>query len=399
MTSSFERMLHPHGGRRMAAVVCLICLLPLVLGGCRPRSAAVAAGPPTVLVTEVQEQHDMPVTRSWVSTLIGSTTSKIRARVQGYIQKQVYKDGSVVKVNDLLFEIDPRPFVAALEQAKAQLANAQAHQIETGLTETRMVTLYKESAVSEADRDKAVQDNAAAKATVQAMQANVQNAELNLSYTHVTAAISGIISIAAVNVGDLVSPSSGDLATLATVNPIKAEFYVSEQEYMKNSASINAVADGRTDIVTATELILGDGTMFPHKGYVSAVNLDVSEQTGTVKVDALFPNPGNTLRPGFFGMVRIMTRGAALYVPQRAVMEVQGRFLVAVVKPDNTVTIRSVTVGERVGSNWIIMRGLARGERIIVEGTQKAREGAHVNPQPFVPAPVSNSAPATARTK
>ena len=397
MTRSLD-LVRPQGLRRRAAMACLMCALPFVLGGCRPPGATVAAGPPTVLVTEVKEQLDLPVTRSWVSTLIGSTTSKIRARVQGYIQKQVYKDGSVVKVNDLLFEIDPRPFVAALEQAKAQLANAQAQQIETGLTEVRMVTLYKQSAVSEAERDKAVQDNAAAKATVQAMQANVQNAELNLSYTHVTAAISGIVSIAAVNVGDLVSPSSGDLATLATVDPIKAVFYVSEQEYMRNSASINAVADGRTDIVTATELILGDGALYPHKGYVSAVNLDVSEQTGTVKVDALFPNPGNTLRPGFFGMVRIMTRGAALHVPQRAVMEVQGKFLVAVVKPDNTVTIRSVAVGERVGSNWVITRGLARGECIIVEGTQKAREGAHVNPQPYVPAPVSNSAPATAAT-
>ncbi len=399
MTSSPNLSLPPRGRRRGAAILCLVCSLPLVLGGCRPPGAAVAAGPPTVLVTEVKEQLDMPVTRSWVSTLIGSTTSKIKARVQGYIQKQVYKDGTVVKTDDLLFEIDPRPFVAALEQAKAQLANAQAQQIETSLTESRMVTLYKQSAVSEAERDKAVQDNAAAKATVQAMQANVQNAELNLSYTHVTAAISGIISIAAVNVGDLVSPSSGDLATLATVDPIKAVFYVSEQEYLKNSASINALADGQTDIVTVvTELILGDGSMFPHKGYVSAINLDVSEQTGTVKVDALFPNPGNTLRPGFFGMVRIMTCSTALYVPQRAVMEVQGKFLVAVVGPDNKVTIRSVAVGERVGADWIITRGLARGERIIVEGLQKVREGATVDPQPYVPAPVSNPAPTTAAT-
>ncbi|NLF38799.1 efflux RND transporter periplasmic adaptor subunit [bacterium] len=364
------------------------CVALTFLCGCEARRDASSrqAGPPEVLVAEAAVHTNLPLEHTWVGTLAGSTESKIKARVQGYVQKQVYSDGTVVKAGDVLFEIDPRPFAAALAQAKAEEASAEAKQVQTGLTEQRMVQLYKDNAVSEAERDKAVQDNAAAKAQVEAARAAVQDAEVNLAYTRVTAPITGIAGIALVHVGDLVSPASGDLTTMATVDPIKAVFYISEHEYLLSSETINAIAEGRdVPLPVEVDLVLADGAVFPHPGTLTAVDLQVSQQTGTVRIEALFPNPNNILRPGFYALTRIRTRVEALLVPQRAVMQMQGKTLVAVVTPSNTVTMRPVTAGDRYGAGWAILDGLKPGERVVVEGLQKVREGAPVVPMPYVP--------------
>jgi RND family efflux transporter MFP subunit len=366
----------------MAAVI----LVALLVGGCKPREHAPLseAGPPDVLVTEVRVRDDIPFAREWVGTLSGSTQSDVRARVQGYIDKQVYREGSLVKAGDVMFVLDARPFVAALEKAKAALLNAQAQQLETSVTAARKVQLYKENAISEQERDTAVQQDAAAKATVEAAQAQVQEAQLNLDYTKVLSPIDGIASIADANVGDLVGPSTAKLATVATVDPITADFYVSEQDYLKAAPKLGDAFKGKVDSQPLDlRLTLADGTRYPHPGTLKAVNLQVDERTGTVEFEASYPNPGNVLRPGAYALVRLTTRTSNIVVPQRAVMYVQGRHLVVVVSADNKASIRAVTVGEESGEDWEILDGLTNGERVVVEGLQKVGDGVTVNAKPL----------------
>jgi membrane fusion protein, multidrug efflux system len=343
-------------------------------------------GPPPVAVMEVSERN-VPIAREWVCTLDGSTNVSIQARVQGYIQKQNYANGSLVKAGELLFEIDPRPFEAAVAQARATLAKAQAQQIETGLTEKRYVTLASTGAVSEADRDQAVQANAAAKANVLAAEAALQQSDLNLTYTRILAPVEGIAGIAVPGIGDLVGPASGNLTSLSTVDPIKAIFQISEQEYLAVARETSASADAsvKPRDLFQIELVLADGTVHPHKGKVSVLNRQVDTRTGTIQAEALFPNPANMLRPGFFGRVRVVvrTRPNAILVPQRAVSELQGGYQVAVVGSDSKVTIRPVTVGPQIGKEWLISEGLRAGEHIVVEGLQQLRDGVVVKPRPF----------------
>ena len=372
------------------------------------------ARPPDVQVVQV-EQKDVPLSKEWVGTLDGLVNAQIRPQVTGYLLRQNYKDGSFVKKGELMFEIDPRTFQAALDQAKGQLANAEqqlaqaeANQVKAQLDVNRYVPLAKEQAVTQQDLDNAVQANRAAQAQVRAAKgqidaakAQVDAAQLNLSFTKVVSLIDGIAGIAQAQIGDLVGPTSL-LTTVSTVDPIKVYFPVSERgylDYMKENP--DAAKRAAQEKQLGLQLILADGSLYPHKGTFSFADREVDVKTGTLRLQGLFPNPGNILRPGQFARVRAITttRKGALLVPQRAVTELQGSYQVAVIGNDNKVSIRPVKVGERVGTEWIIEEGLKPGEKVVAEGTQRVKAGVTVDPKPFKampeakPEPTANSEP------
>jgi len=354
--------------------------------------------PPDVEVVQV-EQKDVPVWNEWIGTLDGLVNAQIKPQVTGYLLRQAYTDGAFVKKGQLLFEIDLRTFQAALDQAKGQLANAEgqlatarANQVKAQNDVNRYTPLAKEQAVSQQDLDNAVQANEAAKAQVQAAtaaveaaKAKVASAQLDLGFTKVVSLIDGIAGIAQAQIGDLVSQSTL-LTTVSTVDPVKVYFPVSEREYLEYVREHpDAAKRGGQESLSAFELILADGSVYPHKGTFSFADRQVDVKTGTLRLQAVFPNPGNVLRPGQYGRIRAIIRTAkgALLVPQRAVTEQQGSYQVAVVRSGNTVEIRPVKVGERVGSQWIIETGLRPGDRVVAEGTQKVRPGAIVTPKPL----------------
>ncbi len=353
------------------------------------RCAAFASG---VLVTEVV-QKDVPVTREWVGTLDGSANAQIRARVQGYLTKKDYKEGSVVKTGAVLFEIDPRPFEAALAQAKAQLGQAVAQRDKFESEFQKQKQLFAQKVTSQRDFDIALQNSLANAANAEAAKANADQAEINLAFTKITAPIDGLAGIAKPGIGDLVGPGTDDLTTISTLDPIKAVFPISEQEYLRAAEQLNA-KNSEAIAALVAQLILADGSVWPEKGKFSAVGRQVDQRTGTVLVETLFPNPGNILRPGQFARVRVVTRTqkGALLVPQRAVAELQGSYQVAVVGADDKAEIRPVKVGERFGQMWLIEQGLKPGDRVVVEGIQKVREGMPVDAKPWAaPTPVAEA--------
>jgi RND family efflux transporter MFP subunit len=379
----------------------LLLVLGLIVGAVRPKSVAGAkpGATPDVEVVAV-EQKDVPVVHEWIGTLDGLTDADVRAQVSGYLLKQAYQEGAFVRKGQLLFEIDPRPFQAALDQAqgqlaqaKATLANAEAVQGRTELDVNRYTPLAKEQAASQQDLDNAVQNNLAAKATVATAKAQIQSAEaavetakINLDFTRLVAPIDGIAGQAQLQVGALVNPSSGPVTSVSTVNPIKVFFTVSESQYLDwrrrfPTESSRLEADKNLRL----ELILANGTTYPQPGTFYFADRQVNEGTGAIRIAGLFPNPENILRPGGYGKVRAAVRiqQGALLVPQRAVSELQGVYQVAVVGSDNKVSIRTVTVGEQIGSQWIIDNGLKGDERVVAEGVQKVRPGMQVNPKPF----------------
>jgi membrane fusion protein (multidrug efflux system) len=321
-----------------------------------------------------------------VGTTDGLVNATIQARVSGYLIKRTFDEGAFVRKGDLLFEIDPRPFQATLAEAKGQLSQARARLVKTELDVKRDTPLAKAKAISQKDLDDSIQMHAAAKGGVAAAQASVEQAELNLRFTRIEAPIDGITGIAKAQIGDLVGPTTGPLTSISTVDPIRVYFPISEQEYLKAAEKVQAAykhRDKRRD--HQLELILSDGSLYPQKGDFLLADRQVDVKTGTIRVAAVFPNPGNILRPGLFARIRAMTKSkpGALLVPQRAVAELQGRYQVAVVKDDNTVEIRPVKVGERIGNRWVIDDGLQAGERIIVEGLSKVKAGMAVNPKTF----------------
>ena len=416
------------GKSRMARVAygevlasALFALALILLSGCGKGQGQQAAPVPTVEVVEIVSQ-DIPVYSEWIASLDGSINATIRAQVQGYLIKQLYREGDFVRKGQTLFEIDPRPFQAAMDQAKADLEQARASwsKSKAALEQTkadvarmealhantkanlkRVKPLVEQDLMSQKDLDDSVgaeQSTAAsvnaarasvnaAEASIVAVQASVSGAQaamekarLNLSFTRITSPIDGVAGIAKAQIGNLVGPGSvEELTTVSAVNPIKVYIPMSEQEYMRDAQN----GHGRTQQVL--DLILADGSVYPHKGAFTFADRQVDVGTGTIKLAALFPNPGNILRPGQFSRVRAQTKikQGALLVPQRAVMELQGSYQVAVVGPDNKVDIRSVKVAERVGNLWVIDTGLKPGERVVVEGVQKVRAGATVNPKPF----------------
>jgi membrane fusion protein (multidrug efflux system) len=348
------------------------------------------------------EQRDVPIYGEYIGTLDGFTNADVRAQVTGYLLTQAYQEGAFVRKGELLFQIDPRPFQAALDQAQGQLAqakailaNAEAVQKRTELDVNRYTPLAREQAASQQDLDNAVQNNLAAKATVATAQAQIQSAEaavetakINLDFTRLCAPIDGIAGQAQLQVGALVNPSSGAVTSVSTLDPIKVFFTVSEPQYLDwrkrfPTESSRLAADKSLRL----QLILADGSVYAHEGSFYFADRQVNESTGAIRIAGLFANPGNILRPGGYGKVRavIRTQEGALLVPQRAVSELQGGYQVAVVDNEDKVNIRTVTVGDRTGSEWVIGDGLKPGERIVAEGVQKVRQGAHVTPKPFVP--------------
>ncbi len=357
-----------------------------MVAGCN-RDAGAPAAPPTPPDVEfvVAALSDVAITNEWIGTTEGFVNAEIKSRVSGYLQSQNYTDGALVKAGDLLFQIDPRPFEATLAEAKAQLAKAVADKQKSQVDVDRLTPLVAQKAVAQQDLDDAVAANAANAAIIESANAQITHAQLNLDFTKVVAPIDGVVGIAQAQVGDLVGPASGPLAAISTLDPIKVNFPISEQEYMRVSKRGEEEAakpiEMRRDVFT---LYLADGKQFPHKGKFYSVGLQVSVGTGTIPVVGVFPNPGNVLRPGQYARVEAVVREEkdAILIPQRAINELQGVMQVVVIGSDNKAEIRPVKVGDRVGSNWVITEGLKAGERVVVEGLQKARNGAVVNPKP-----------------
>lgn len=361
--------------------ICSLLTLPasyMFLGCQSPK----ASSPPPSAEVEVVSvvQQDVPIYGEWVATLDGYVNAQIQPQVSGYLVKQSYKEGSYVRKGQVLFEIDPRPFQAILDQAKAQLAQAEAQLGKTQLDVDRDTPLAKERAIAQSQLDNDIQANLAARASVKAAEAQVEQAQLNLDFTHVTSLVDGIAGIAQVQIGNLVNQTA-TLTSVSQVNPIKAYFPISEQEYMHYAARINA--HNQQEVPSDAppfDLILADGSVYPRKGTLLLTDRQVDVTTGSIRVVCAFPNPNNILRPGQFGRVRAAgeTRNGALLVPQRAVTELQGTYQVAVVGSDDKVSIRSVKPGERVGTMWIIETGVRPGETVVVEGLQKVRDGSLV---------------------
>jgi RND family efflux transporter MFP subunit len=404
-----------------SAVVLILAAL-LATGCTRTTSAAGPPRPPEVEVVAV-ERRDVPIFHEWIGTLDGLVNAAIKAQVSGYLLSQNYTEGSFVRKGQLLFQIDPRPFDAALAQAQgqlsqargqltqskaqltqaqAQLAQSVANQGRTQLDVDKYTPLAKQQAVTQQELDNSVQNNIAAKAqieagkasvetakaqieasgaAVEAAQAAVDAAKVNTGFTHLVSPIDGIVGVAQVQVGNLVNPSSGVITTVSTLDPIKANFTVGEQEYLAlTRGSVSDLAK------LQLELILADGSTYPQKGRFSFADRQVNQNTGAIQLTGLFPNPGNRLRPGQYGKVRaaVGTSAGALLIPQRSVTELQGGYQVAVVDSANTVGVRTVKLGDRVGSLWVVAEGVKAGERVVAEGIQQARPGTHVNPKPYV---------------
>jgi membrane fusion protein (multidrug efflux system) len=369
----------------------------------------------------------VPIYKEWIGTLDGLVNADIKAEVSGYLVAQAYTEGSFVKKGQLLFQIDPRPFQSALDQARGQLAQSQgqvaqaraqlveaeaqvavaeANQRRTQLDVDKYTPLAQQQAITQQDLDNATQYNMAAKAQVQAARAQVETAraqitateaavqsakaavettQINMGFTHLTSPIEGIPGIAQLQVGALVSPASGVITTVSTLDPIKVYFTVSEQEYLDFSRRFPTAELRQADLKQRDlELVLADGTTYPRKGKFSFTDRQVDVRTGAIRVAGLFPNPGNNLRPGQYGRVRLArVQPGALLVPQRAVMELQGTRLIAVVDASDKVSVRPVQLGDTVGHDWIVREGVKPGERVVVEGLQKVRQGMQVDPKPY----------------
>jgi len=380
----------------------LLLILGLIIGAVHPYKHASGSTPPALPDVEVLQvqQEDIPIYGEWIGTLDGLVNADVRAQVTGYLLKQGYEEGRFVKQGQLLFQIDPRPFQAALDQvqgqlaqARASLANAQAVQRRTELDVERYTPLVKEQAASQQDLDNSVQNNLAAlanietaKAQIKTYEASVETAKINLEFTRLVAPIDGVAGQAQLQVGALVSPGSGVVTSVSTLDPIKAYFTVSEAQYLEwRKRFPTEISRWEADKKLRLQLILADGSTYPHEGTFYFSDRQINEATGAIRLAGLFPNPNNILKPGGYAKVRavIQTQERALLIPQRAVSELQGGYQVAVLDSDNKVIIRPVTVGPQVDRRWVIASGLNPGDRVVAEGVQKVRTGLRVNPKPF----------------
>lgn len=378
--------------------VIVLLAITVLSAGCETGQQAAPAPPLIKFSTVVQK--DVPITKEWVATLDGLVNAQVRPQVKGLLIKQSYINGAFVPKGSPMFEIDPRPFqaeldqaTANLEQARANLQRAQAGLGKTELDVARYTPLAKESAISQQELDDSIQANLAAKAQVEqakaaieSYRAAVESARLNLSFTRITSPIDGLVGIAAAQIGDFVSPLDPPLTTISTINPILVNFTPSEQEYLN---AVKVIASSRSSEDAALRklewhLRLADGTSYPQIGRFYALDRQVDVRTGAILVKVQFPNPGNVLRPGGFATIStiVRTQKNALLVPQRAVTELQGGYLIAVVKADNKINIRPINVGSKIGTMWIVTEGLKPGERIVTDGFQKVRDGMEVRAEP-----------------
>jgi membrane fusion protein (multidrug efflux system) len=354
-------------------------------GGKPATSAAPLAPPPPEVVVMNVLQQDVPIYSEWLGTTDGDINAQIRARVQGYLQSRDYREGLFVKAGELLFTIDPRPYLAAHDQAKGDLARAEANWGKTQLDVNRYTPLAKEGAISQQELDNAIQAHQANKASVDTARAALKQAELNLDWTYIRSPIDGIAGIADAQIGDLIQPNTL-LTTVSRVDPIKVTFPLSEKEYLKFADRVASAMQAEQRAQPhgpPLELILSDGSVYSERGGFALPDRQVDSKMGTISVVSYFPNPKNMLRPGLYAKVRALTdtKKGALLVPQRAVQELQGTYRLAVVDADNKVALRTVKVGDRVGNLWVIEDGINPNERVIVEGIQKVRDGVAVVPK------------------
>jgi membrane fusion protein (multidrug efflux system) len=373
----------------------MLLVVFLTAAGCSKGPQEAPPAPAVEVMTVIQK--DVPVYHEWIGTLDGLVNATIRAQVQGYLIKQNYREGDLVKTGQVLFEIDPRTFQAALDQAKGQLEAQMARWTTAKANLSRIKPLADLNAVSKKDLDDSIGTEQSARAAVISAQASVDKAQLDLGFTRITSPVDGIAGLAKAQIGNLVGPGGVDeLTTVSTVNPIKVYIQVSEQEYLQAGRD-----SGQRVEKLRADLILADGSLYPNKGSFAFADRQVDVKTGTIKVAAIFPNPGNFLRPGQYGKIRVATaiRKDALLVPQRAVAEVQGKYMVAVVGADNKVDMRPVKPAERVDNLWVILEGLKPGERVVVEGIQKVRPGMPVTPKPFAEAPAKTEAKPEAKAE
>jgi len=380
----------------------LLLICALLAASCSRKPAPVGPTAPEVLVTTVTPQ-DVPRVLERVATLDGFINANINAQVQGYIVSRDYQEGSVVKKGDLLFQIDPRPFEAAVAQARGTLAKDKANQMKADADEKRANDLFNKKVISDQERDTATAAAQSGRANIEADEAALQQAELNLGYTKVTAPIDGLAGFANNQVGDLVGPTTGPLTTVSQIDPIKAVVTAGEGPFT-DFVSRHPDATERNTYIKSLDfdLILGNGEMYPHKGKFYALDRSLDPKTGSIRYYVTFPNPGNILRPGQFGKVRFVAdmKKGAMVIPQEAVSELQGNFQVAVVDQDNKVSIRPVKMGERIGAMWEVTDGLKPGDKVVVQGLQKAREGAQVTVKDWTPPPdalISKSDPPKGR--
>src|SRR5712664_1341688 len=362
----------------------LVLALGIFASGCNKGQAAAAVPIPEVQVATV-ETRDVPIYGEWVATLDGYVNAEIRPQVSGYIIKQNYTEGSLVRKGAVLFEIDPRPFQATLDRAKGDLAQAEAQLGKSTLDVERDTPLADARAIAKSQLDNEVQAKLGAQAAVESGKAAVEQAALNLEWTKVTSLVDGIAGIAQVQIGNLVG-SNSVLTSVSQVEPIKAYFPISEREYVRVQKESNATSSKHTIrfLGNSLELILTDGSVYPQKGKILLADRQVDPNTGTIRIVAAFPNPGNILRPGQYGRVRVETgmKKGALLTPQSAVAQSQGSYQVAVVGSDHKVSMRTVKPGQTVGTMWVIDDGLKPGEQVVVEGLQQLREGTLVTPKP-----------------
>jgi membrane fusion protein, multidrug efflux system len=371
---------------------CLPILAVLLVAACAGKPQA--PPPPEVAVTPVV-QRDVPVVSEWIGTLDGSVNADIRPKIEGYLLKRDYKEGQFVHAGDRLFEIDPRQFKAALDQSQGALGQAEAQLVKAARDVERFTPLAAQRAISQQELDNAISAQRNAEAAVAAGRAAVAQAQLNLGWTRITSPIDGIVGIAKAQVGDLVNAQTV-MTTVSTVDPIRVTYGISEREYMRFAERINRPNYATTKQGPFLDLVLDDGSVWPQKGRAELADREVDPRTGTMTIRGFFPNPGNILRPGQYGKVRaaIETHEAALLVPQRAVMELQGGFRVAVVGADNKVEIRAVEPAERTGDLWVITKGVKPDDKVVVTGLQYVRPGTLVTTKPWVAEAEATPAPA-----
>jgi RND family efflux transporter MFP subunit len=373
------------GVRAGAAAACLALLE--ACGGSQAAPPAAAPVPPVSVMTVAPEA--VATSTEWIATLDGMVNAQIRPQVSGYLLNRNYREGGAVRKGDVLFEIDPRPFDAALAQARARLGEAQAQVTRAARDLQRDRPLAEQRAIAQSQLDSDIAASDAAAAALETAKAAVDTATLNLSFIRVTSLVDGVAAIATAQIGDLVGPTTL-LTTISQVDPIRAYFRISEREYLPIAAALNSAgAPARLWTAnSALQLILADGSIYPRAGAVMTVDREIDPKMGTIRLSASFPNPGNVLRPGQYGRVRAETAVLtnALLVPQRAVSELQGSFQIRVVTPDNKIITRTVTPGPRIGGRWVIQDGLHAGERVVVEGAA-IKSGTVVDVKPFVPTP------------
>lgn len=383
--------------QRLFTVAALGALLStgLLAASCSRKAAPAGPAAPEVLVTTVTPK-DVPRVLERVATLDGFINANINAQVQGYIISRDYQEGSVVKKGDLLFQIDPRPFEAALAQAKGTLAKDQANQVKADADEKRAMDLFNKKVISEQERDTAIAAAGSSRANVEADEAAVKQAEINLGYTKITAPIDGVTGFANNQVGDLVGPSTGPLTTMSQIDPIKAIVTAGEGPFT-DFVSRHPDATERAAYIKSLDfqLILGNGEVYPHKGTFYALDRNLDTKTGSIRYYVTFPNPGNILRPGQFGKVRFVAdmKKGAMVIPQEAVNELQGNYQVAIVDQNSKASLRPVKMGEKIDSQWEVTDGLKPGDKVIVQGWQKVREGSTVTPKEWTPPPAQSPTP------